>query len=71
MISGIPDVGLCDLTERECALTSILGLNFVDTPTLSCGIKPFQVYYKRFVLFECGNLLYNPFTGLKCYDILL
>ena len=42
-ISGIPDVGLCDLTERECAQTSVLGFGFVETPALSCGIIPFQV----------------------------
>lgn len=42
-IAGIPDMGLCDLKQRECAKTSVLGYGFVETPALACQTTPFMV----------------------------
>ncbi|XP_052767965.1 uncharacterized protein LOC128208441 [Mya arenaria] len=43
IISGIPDMGLCDVHQRDCAMTSILGRKFVNSKNLTCKFKSFQV----------------------------
>jgi len=40
---GIPDLGMCDLNARECAITSVFGFGFVNTERLSCRLIPFLV----------------------------
>ena len=43
IMRGIPDRGLCDLNQRLCGKTSVLGDNFAETSALSCHIEPFMV----------------------------
>jgi len=43
IIAGIPDHGDCDITQRECAKTSVMGYGWVESPKLSCKMTPFQV----------------------------
>ena len=40
---GIPDRGLCDLANRQCVKTSVLGENFFASHTLLCNITTFRV----------------------------
>lgn len=41
-IIGIPDNGLCDLSERPCEQTAVIGKKFVDGK-LQCRLVPFKV----------------------------
>lgn len=40
IMKGIPDLGLCDIRERNCFLTSVFGDNFVSNNNLSCRLTP-------------------------------
>ncbi|XP_052215268.1 uncharacterized protein LOC127833829 isoform X2 [Dreissena polymorpha] len=40
---GIPDNGLCDLAERPCEQTMVIGRNFVESYNLSCKLVPLKV----------------------------
>ncbi|KAH3813015.1 hypothetical protein DPMN_141463 [Dreissena polymorpha] len=42
-IIGIPDNGLCDLSERPCEQTAVVGKHFVDG-NLQCRLVPFKVF---------------------------
>jgi len=57
VVSGIPDLGICDLNKRLCATTSILGYGFVETSTLSCKMTPFKVFFISFYI----HLSVKPF----------
>lgn len=40
---GIPDRGICDLRKRKCRQTSVFGKYIVESPSLSCKVKSFQI----------------------------
>jgi len=40
---GIPDMGKCDLSARECARTAVIGKTFVGGHGLKCRLKKFKV----------------------------
>ena len=40
---GIPDMGLCDLSLRECARTAVIARTFVDGHGLNCRLGQFKV----------------------------
>lgn len=44
IIAGIPDLGMCDLLERDCVITSVLGYGFIETSNLTCSITSFEVF---------------------------
>ena len=43
LMNGIPEVGLCDLTRRQCSRTSVLGEDFYSSENLICKLIPFLV----------------------------
>ncbi|KAK3592180.1 hypothetical protein CHS0354_024854, partial [Potamilus streckersoni] len=43
-IDSIPDRGLCDLQKRPCRKTSVLGMNFVKSDSLSCRLQQFEIH---------------------------
>ncbi|XP_052274252.1 von Willebrand factor D and EGF domain-containing protein-like isoform X4 [Dreissena polymorpha] len=47
IIVGIPDRGLCDIKERPCKQTAVIGRNFVESAKLSCRLTPIQVAFEN------------------------
>ncbi|XP_060598353.1 uncharacterized protein LOC132752093 [Ruditapes philippinarum] len=43
VLLGIPDKGKCDLNERKCAETSVIGRNFAETKSLKCRLISFTI----------------------------
>ncbi|XP_031570892.1 von Willebrand factor D and EGF domain-containing protein-like, partial [Actinia tenebrosa] len=41
---GIYNGGLCDIRERPCKKTDLLGQKFIDSNNLTCHVKEFKVY---------------------------
>jgi len=42
---GIPDDGLCDLSQRECARTAVRVRQIVESESLTCRLRAFQVTF--------------------------
>jgi len=62
---GIPDMGLCDLSLRECARTAVIARNFVAGHGLNCRLVQFKVNVITSVLnlLICMHVIYASNTN--------
>ena len=47
---GIPDMGLCDLSLRECGRTAVIAKTFVEGYGLNCRLGQFLVSFGSFYI---------------------